>query len=115
MLVKGIQSEIQGVVISVEGGTREVEQGYRIATEAGSKLEQIAALAQQSAEAARFAAQLAQEQVIRVEEVSGLVQDIYNTALQTDQESRISRQTAEELQALAQQLSRNLSRFRLPA
>jgi twitching motility protein PilJ len=115
LLVKGIQTEIQGVVISVEGGTREVEQGYRIATEAGSKLEQIAALAQQSAEAARYTAQLAQEQVSRVEEVAGVVQEIYNTALQTDQESRKGRQTAEELQALAQQLSRSLTRFRLPA
>lgn len=115
LLVKGIQTEIQGVVISVEGGTREVEQGYRIANEAGSKLEQIAALAQQSAEAARFVAEAAQEQVARVEEVTNVVQDIYNTALQTDQESRKGRQIAEELQALAQQLSRSLTRFRLPA
>ncbi|MCS7068329.1 MAG: methyl-accepting chemotaxis protein [Meiothermus sp.] len=115
LLVKGIQTEIQGVVISVEGGTREVEQGYRIATEAGHKLEQIAALAQQSAEAARFVAQAAQEQVHRVEEVTGMVQDIYNTALQTDEESRKGRQTAEELRALAQQLSQSLTRFRLPA
>ncbi|MCX7782527.1 MAG: methyl-accepting chemotaxis protein [Meiothermus sp.] len=115
LLVKGIQTEIQGVVISVEGGTREVEQGYRIATEAGSKLEQIAALAQQSAEAARYVAQATQEQVSRVEEVTGVVQDIYNTALQTDEESRKGRQTAEELRALAQQLSQSLTRFRLPA
>lgn len=115
LLVKGIQTEIQGVVISVEGGTREVEQGYRIATEAGSKLEQIAMLAQQSADAARYVAQAAQEQVNRVEEVTGVVQDIYNTALQTDEESRKGRQTAEELRALAQQLSQSLTRFRLPA
>ncbi len=114
LLVKGIQTEIQGVVISVEGGTREVEQGYRIATEAGSKLEQIALLAQQSADAARYVAQAAQEQVSRVEEVTGVVQDIYNTALQTDEESRKGRQTAEELRALAQQLSQSLTRFRLP-
>ncbi|RMH53788.1 MAG: methyl-accepting chemotaxis protein [Deinococcus-Thermus bacterium] len=115
LLVKGIQSEIQGVVISVEGGTREVEQGYRIATEAGSKLEQIAALSQQTAEAARRLAEAAEAQVARVEEVTGLVQDIYDTALQTDEESRKGRQTAEELQTLAQQLSQGLSRFRLPA
>ncbi|WP_337870578.1 methyl-accepting chemotaxis protein [Meiothermus sp.] len=115
LLVKGIQTEIQGVVISVEGGTREVEQGYRIATEAGSKLEQIAILAQQSADAARYVAQAAQEQVGRVEEVTNVMQDIYNTALQTDQESRNGRQTAEELRALAQQLSQSLTRFRLPA
>jgi len=115
LLVKGIQTEIQGVVISVEGGTREVEQGYRIAAEAGSKLEQIAILAQQSADAARYIAQAAQEQVSRVEEVAGVVQDIYNTALQTDEESRKGRYAAEELQALAQQLSRSLTRFRLPS
>ncbi len=115
MLVKGIQTEIQGVVISVEGGTREVEQGYRIATEAGSKLEQIALLAQQTADAARQVAQAAQEQVGRVEEVTSVVQNIYNTALQTDEESRRGRQTAEELRALAQQLSQSLTRFRLPS
>ncbi|WP_299430270.1 methyl-accepting chemotaxis protein [uncultured Meiothermus sp.] len=115
LLVKGIQTEIQGVVISVEGGTKEVEQGYRIATEAGNKLEQIAILAQQSADAAHYVAQAAQEQVGRVEEVTSAVQDIYNTALQTDQESRIGRQTAEELRTLAQQLSQSLTRFRLPA
>lgn len=115
LLVKGIQTEIQGVVISVEGGTREVEQGYRIATEAGSKLEQIAILAQQSADAARYVAQATQEQVGRVEEVTNAVQDIYNTALQTDEESRKGRQTAEELRALAQQLSQSLTRFRLPS
>lgn len=115
LLVKGIQTEIQGVVISVEGGTREVEQGYRIATEAGSKLEQIALLAQQSAEAARQVAQAAQEQVARAEEVTDVVQDIYDTALQTDQESRKGRRIAEELQALAGQLSRSLTRFRLPS
>lgn len=115
LLVKGIQTEIQGVVISVEGGTHEVEQGYRIATEAGGKLEQIATLAQQSADAARYVAQAAQEEVARVEEVTSVVQDIYDTALQTDQESRKGRQTAEELQALAQRLSQSLNRFRLSA
>lgn len=115
LLVKGIQTEVQGVVISVEGGTREVEQGYRIATEAGSKLEQIAAITQQSAETARRVAEVAQEQVSRVEEVTNVVQDIYNAALQTDEESRKGRQTAEELRALAQQLSQSLTRFRLPA
>jgi len=115
LLVKGIQTEIQGVVISVEGGTREVEDGYKIASEAGSRLEQIAILAQQSADAVRYVAQAAQDQVDRVEEVTSAVQDIYNTALQTDQESRKGRQTAEELQALAQQLSHSLTRFRLPS
>ncbi len=114
LLVKGIQSEIQGVVISVEGGTREVEQGYQIATEAGRRLEEIARLAQQSAKAARYAAQAAQEQVRRVEAVTEVVQEIYDTALQTDQESRKGRQAAEALQGLAQQLSQSLTRFRLP-
>ncbi|RDI96046.1 methyl-accepting chemotaxis protein [Meiothermus sp. QL-1] len=115
LLVKGIQSEIQSVVISVEGGTREVEQGYRIATEAGQKLEQIAALAQRTAEAARLLTENAEKQVERVEEVTHLVQSIYDTALQTDEESRKSRQTAEELQSLAHQLTQGLARFRLPA
>jgi twitching motility protein PilJ len=115
VLVKGIQTEIQGVVVAVEGGTREVEQGYQIAAEAGSRLEQIAALAQQSADEARYVAQATQENVSRVEEVTNAVQEIYDTALETDQESRKGRQTAEDLRALAQQLQESLTRFRLPA
>ena len=114
-LVRSIQSEVQSVVISVEGGTKEVEQGYRIAAEAGARLEEIARLAEQNAEATRRVVQSTQAQVERVEEVSQAVQGIYNTALQTDNESRKGREVAEQLRELAQSLTQSLSRFQLPA
>ena len=115
LLVKGIQTEIQGVVISVEGGTKEVEQGYRIAAEAGERLEEIAKLAERNAEAIRQVVQSTVAQVDRVEEVSQAVQAIYDTALQTDAESRKGREVAEQLRELSQSLTRSLSRFQLPA
>jgi twitching motility protein PilJ len=115
LLVKGIQTEIQGVVISVEGGTKEVEQGYRIATEAGARLEEIAQLAERNAEAIRQVVQSTVAQVDRVQEVTQAVQAIYDTALQTDAESRKGREVAEQLRELSQSLTRSLSRFQLPA
>ncbi|GEM85645.1 methyl-accepting chemotaxis protein [Meiothermus granaticius] len=115
LLVKGIQTEIQGVVISVEGGTKEVEQGYRIATEAGTRLEEIAQLAERNAEAIRQVVQSTVAQVERVQEVTQAVQAIYDTALQTDAESRRGREVAEQLRELSQSLAQSLSRFQLPA
>lgn len=115
LLVKGIQTEIQGVVISVEGGTKEVEQGYRIASEAGTRLEEIALLAERNAQAVRQVVQTTQEQVDRVQEVTQAVQGIYDTALQTDSESRKGREVAGQLRELAQSLTQSLARFQLPA
>jgi hypothetical protein len=103
------------VVISVEGGTKEVEQGYRIATEAGTRLEEIAQLAERNAEAIRQVVQSTVAQVERVQEVTQAVQAIYDTALQTDAESRRGREVAEQLRELSQSLAQSLSRFQLPA
>jgi twitching motility protein PilJ len=113
-LIKGIQSEIQGVVISVEGGTKEVEQGYRIATEASEQLREIAHLAEQSSKLVQAISGVAQQQVQNVERVSQAVRSIAGTAEATEENSQQGRQAAEELRRLAEQLSANLSRFRLP-
>ncbi|MER3442985.1 MAG: methyl-accepting chemotaxis protein [Meiothermus sp.] len=114
-LIKGIQSEIQGVVISVEGGTKEVEQGYRIATEASEQLKEIAHLAEQSSKLVQAISGVAQQQVHNVERVSQAVRSIAGTAEATEDNSERGRQAAEELRKLADQLSSNLSRFRLPS
>ncbi|RIH86933.1 methyl-accepting chemotaxis protein [Calidithermus roseus] len=114
-LIKGIQSEIQGVVISVEGGTKEVEQGYRIATEASEQLKEIAHLAEQSSKLVQAISGVAQQQVQNVERVSQAVRSIAGTAEATEENSQQGRQAAEELRRLAEQLSANLSRFRLPS
>jgi twitching motility protein PilJ len=114
-LVKGIQTEIQGLVIGIEDGTKEVEQGYRIATQAGERLEQISLLAQQSADSATRISEVTRDQVSRVQDVTQAVQSIAETAQQTQEQSQSGQDSAEELRQLAQNLTANLERFKLPA
>jgi twitching motility protein PilJ len=114
-LIKGIQTEIQGLVVGIEDGTKEVEQGYRIASQAGERLEQISALAQQSANFASQISDVTRAQVERVESVTQAVQTIAETAQQTQEQSQSGQVNAESLRQLAQSLTANLERFKLPA
>jgi twitching motility protein PilJ len=114
-LIKSIQTEIQGLVVGIEDGTKEVEQGYRIASQAGERLEQISALAQQSADFATQISDITRAQVERVESVTQAVQTIAETAQQTQEQSQNGQVNAESLRQLAQSLSANLERFKLPA
>jgi len=113
-LVQQVQSDIARVVGLVQEGVREVETGYGVATTAGNRLEEIAQLAAQSASLAQEISGLAQSQAAVVERVDQAVQKIAQTAQQTGNESREGRQSAEAMRLLAEQLSRNLGRFRLP-
>jgi twitching motility protein PilJ len=114
-LIKSVQAEIQGLVNRAETGAREVESGYAVAAKAGERLQEIATLAQQTARVAGSISNLAGQQVVGVEEVSQVVQRIASTAGQTESRSVQGQKAADELRALAEQLSTSLSRFQLPA
>ncbi|WP_412030086.1 methyl-accepting chemotaxis protein [Deinococcus yunweiensis] len=113
-LIKTVQAEIQDVVVSVEDGTREVEQGYQVAGTAGERLRQIGVLSQQSAQLADEIAQATQAQVQGVEQMGTAVQSIATVAQQSQASIEHGRQTAEQLEQLATDLNRSLERFRLP-
>ncbi|MFC3834327.1 methyl-accepting chemotaxis protein [uncultured Deinococcus sp.] len=113
-LIKTVQAEIQDVVVSVEDGTREVEQGYQVAGTAGERLRQIGMLSQQSAQLADEIAQATQAQVQGVEQMGTAVQSIASVAQQSQASIEHGRQTAEQLEQLATDLNRSLERFRLP-
>jgi len=114
-LIKTVQNEVTEVVASVEDGTREVEEGYRVASVAGERLRELSTIAQISA---RFAQQIssgATEQVAGVARVGEAVGRI----AQATELAKISvlegKSEAEKLQTLAGQLNENLARFQLPA
>lgn len=113
-LVKEVQSNIGGVVAMAHDGVRQVESGYQVANTAGQRLEQISNLVSQTAVVAEQIAKLAQGQVAEVEQVSLAVQNIAQTVANTEQESLQGRQAAQDIRQLAETLSSNLSRFRLP-
>ncbi len=114
-LIKNVQAEIQDVIVSVEDGTREVEQGYRVAGTAGERLREIGTLTQQSAELAETIAGSTQRQVDGIEQVGDSVQQIASIAQRSQESVTQGREAAERLEQLAQQLNASLSRFRLPA
>jgi methyl-accepting chemotaxis protein len=114
-LIKNFQSETQQAVIAMEEGTREVEAGFRVTTQAGESLREIAAVSQKSASLSQEISVSTQEQVKGAEHVGLAVQAIAGVALQTEQSVLQTRKTVEDLVRLAQELTHALSRFKLSA
>ena len=112
-LVRNIQTEIKEVSQSVRGGSQEVEVGYKVATEAGERLREIAQIATQSAQLVRLMSAATQEQVSGVEGVSSSIISIAQLSDQAQGRVREGRDAAARLQALSNELTENLSRFRL--
>jgi twitching motility protein PilJ len=113
ILIKTVQDEVQEVITGVEAGTREVEEGYRVASQAGQRLEDISAIVERSASLAQRISQATQDQVARVEQVGQVVEQMAEISVQSQDTVTKGREAAEKLQLLAAQLSDNLSRFRL--
>ncbi len=113
-LIKTIQLEVQAAVVGVENGTREVEEGYRIATGAGERLQEISALTSQSAAFAESIAASTRVQVHQINNVAQAVQEIAGTASQTASDSQQGQVSAQGLVKLSEQLTQSLSRFQLP-
>ena len=113
-LIRSVQTEIQDVILSVEDGTREVEQGYRVAGTAGERLREIGQLTQQSALLAESISSATQMQVQGIEQVGSAVQEIAGIADRSSASVERGRQAAVQLQDLATQMNVGLARFRLP-
>jgi twitching motility protein PilJ len=113
-LIKTIQLEVQAAVVGVENGTREVEEGYRIATGAGERLQEISVLTAQSAAFAENIAASTRVQVNQINNVAQAVQEIAGTANQTASDSQQGQVSAQGLVKLSEQLTQSLSRFQLP-
>lgn len=113
ILIKTVQDEVQEVITGVEAGTREVEEGYRVASQAGQRLEDISSIVERSAALAQRISQATQEQVSRVEQVGQVVESMAEISEKSQGTVSQGREAAEKLRQLATQLSENLSRFRL--
>ena len=113
-LIKAVQQEVQSVIADTEEGTREVEQGYRIASTAGERLLEIGQLTEQSARFAETVAASTRQQASGIEQVGSAVQQIAGVAEQAQSAAQQGRSAAQQLEALARQLDQSLARFRLP-
>jgi methyl-accepting chemotaxis protein len=113
-LIKAVQSEINEAVGAMEDGTEEVETGFRLAQQAGERLEEIARISQASAELAQGISEQTAVQVASIDQVAASVAAIADLAQRTDQTMAGGRRTAEQLRELARQLTLRLARFQLP-
>lgn len=112
-LIRAIQSEVQEVVAGVETGTREVEEGYKVANQAGQRLEELSRIAQQTAEFAQAISAATTEQVQRVEQVGQVVEQMADISVKSQDTVMEGRTTAEQLQDLSRRLSESIARFRV--
>lgn len=112
-LIKRIQEEVQEVNIGVEGGTREVEAGYRVANEAGERLKEVSEIVRQAVGFAQSISQATETQVLSVTEIGSSVQSM--ATLSESSRDRVVQgcEAAENLQELAERLTESLVRFRL--
>ena len=110
-LVKQIQSEIQGVIVSVESGTREVEQGYRVISSAGEILEKITQLAGHSSELAKTMSIAAEQQVDRIDTVGNSIQTMASSSAETEVQVSHAESAAAQLRELAAKLDQTLGAF----
>jgi len=113
VLIKAVQAETQQAVVAMEGGTREVEAGFKVTVEAGERLHQIGEISQKSAALARDISQTTQEQVRDVESGAVAVQSIAGVAVETEKAVLETRKTMDQVVRVAQSLTSSLSRFKL--
>jgi twitching motility protein PilJ len=111
--ISSVQTEVQEVIQSVEDGTREVELGYQVATEAGERLKEIGDISRRAALLAQTIAQDTQRQAQEVEQVGQTITEVADSAERSRQDVAAGRQAAETLRGLSRQLSESLSRFKL--
>ncbi len=114
-LVKNVQTEIQEVMAAMERGTAEVEDGFRTATAAGSRLGEIADLSQTSAELADEISKSTAGQVAGAEKVTHSIATMSEIAVQAHEIVVRAETSAQQLVRLAQQLDAELARFKLVA
>jgi twitching motility protein PilJ len=114
-LVKNVQTEIQEVMAAMERGTSEVEDGFRTATAAGSRLTEIAGLSQTSALLADEISKTTAGQVAGAEKVTLSIATMSEIAVQAQDIVVRAETSAQQLVRLAQQLDAELARFKLVA
>jgi twitching motility protein PilJ len=114
-LIKGVQTETQETVVAMAEGSGQVEAGYHIATQAEQNLREIGSVSRRSAELAREINLATQQQVRGAESVAAAVQAISSVATQTEQGVLHTQQTVQAFSDLAEELTANLSRFKLAA
>mgnify|MGYP005843940341 CR=1 FL=1 len=112
-LIKGIQVETSEAVTVMEEGTREVEEGTRLADQAGATLREIEQIVKQAAAAVTDITQAAGEQVKVTESVVQSMDTISRVTQETTKGVQETVVTIEKLAELSKKLTDAIGRFKL--
>ena len=102
-------------ISAMEETTREVVGGSQLANEAGQRLSQIEAVSKSMADLVSQISLAAQQQAVGSDAVARNVTGISDVTQQTAVGAKQAASSIRQLAALAEELNRSVSRFKLPA
>ncbi len=111
--IQAIQTETGQAVERMNAGTKEVEQGVHLATDAGKSLAQIVTAAQNVASMIQSIAAAAEQQSSASEEISRNIEAISAVTKQANEGAGQAAAAAAQLSSKAEQLQVLVSRFRM--
>jgi methyl-accepting chemotaxis protein len=112
-MIKQIQKDTEGAVISMEEGTIEVEKGKELANNAGQALNEIIESAEEVMDMATQLAAASEEQSNAAEEISKNIESISNVTQQSATGIQQIAKASEDLNRLTVNLQSLISRFKL--
>ena len=115
--VKGILSDIQTAtnvtVMATEEGTKQVEEGMALASQAGESIEQLAGVIEGAAQAATQMVAGGRQQAAGVEQVAVAMQSINQATVQSLESTRQAEKAARELNDLARSLTEMVEQYQV--
>ncbi len=112
-MIKGIQSETQEAVRSMETGIQEVDCGRELTDKAGNSLNEIVTMNQRVMDMIRQIATASEQQSTAAEQISKNVENVTAITKETATGAQQSAAAAEELNRQAEGMQKMVSQFRL--
>jgi methyl-accepting chemotaxis protein len=112
-LIKGIQVETNEVVTTMEEGTREVEEGTRIADSAGAALKEIESIVKRSSTLVAEISQAARQQVKATDAVVRTMESISGVSRQAGEGVKHTVATIKGLADLSDRLVSTIGKFKI--
>jgi methyl-accepting chemotaxis protein len=99
--------------MATEEGTKQVEEGVRLAVQTGAAIEQLAEVIETSAQAAMQMVAGGRQQASGVEQVALAMQNINQATVQSLASTRQTENAAQDLNGLARSLSEIVKQYKL--
>jgi methyl-accepting chemotaxis protein len=115
LMIKKIQVDTNGAVLSMAEGTREVDKGITLAQRAGSALHEIVSVVSQLTEMASQIATGSEQQTSAAEQISKNIEGISSVTHQSAAGTQEIARAAEDLSQLTNQLQRLVAQFKIGA